>query len=323
MNLSGIIEYLEPLWGELRGCMKDALATDIQLLSRTNGNILDHSGKMLRPMIALLVAQACGQANVDSCRYAAAVELLHNATLLHDDVADESMERRGVPTVNATLGSHSAVLIGDFWLAKTMNVIFDAEHRRTDVLSLFSKTLVHLAEGEMLQLEKAGLADTSEKDYLRIIFCKTASLFVSSCEAAAISVDAPEEYYSAAGKFGHAAGMAFQIKDDILDYAGDSLLGKPVGLDIRERKITLPLLCALEGSEREQEIRAMVRDVCECPENCEKVREFVRSRHGVEKAAAVLSSYVSEAVEALRVFPDSEARRHLEELARFIELRNL
>jgi len=323
MNRSEILAFLGPCWDRTGALMKDALSSDINLLNTTNETILSHSGKMLRPMLALLMAGACGQVNDDSCRYAAAVEILHNATLIHDDVADASMERRGMPTVNATLGSSAAVLVGDFWLAKTMDLLMlngDCDRR---VLKLFSRNLVELAEGEMLQLEKASSGDTDMDAYLRIIFCKTASLFVSSCTVAALSVSAPEAYTDAAEKFARACGMAFQIKDDILDYAGSDSLGKPVGADLREKKITLPLLCALEGSDAEGEIRRMVRELGSHPEYCDVIREHVFRRRGVEKAAAILKSYVDEAENALSVLPDSRSKEYLSELARFIEVRKV
>ena len=280
---------------------------------------------MLRPVLTLLMAKAVGgNATECSCRYAAATELLHNATLLHDDVADESLERRGVPTVNATLGANAAVLVGDFWLARAVEMVLASKDDHDDnVVNLFSKTLVDLAEGEMLQLEKASSADTQEKDYFRIIGCKTASLFEAACESAAVSVNAPDEYRQAARAYAHAAGVAFQIKDDILDYAGNAQLGKPLGIDLKEQKITLPLLCAMQGSPREAEIRGMIRDIHDHPEYCDEVRAFVEERGGVEMAAARLDGFIEQAERSLDVLPDSKARTFLVELVRFNAFRNV
>ena len=318
LNRERILEYLGPDWDRVSFLMRSAVKSDIGLLSSTNEAVLNHPGKLLRPTLALLVARACGQSNDNSCKVAASTELLHNATLIHDDVADCSSERRGKPSVNNALGPGHAVLVGDFWLAKTMEMMMDIGGLKDRVASFFSKTLVDLAEGEMLQLEKASEADTTEDDYFRIIYCKTASLFEAACASAALSVGAPEEYVAAVRTYAKAAGLAFQIRDDIFDYEEDAEIGKPVGIDLLEKKITLPLLCALKGSLREKEIRALVRDIDKCPVNCQKVREFVKEHHGSELALARLESFVGTAIGALDALPESEAKEHLKSLARYI-----
>ena len=318
-----IQEFLGKDWTRVQDLIRGALATDIGLLNTTNDNLLSHSGKMLRPVLTLLMARAAGGCATDtSCCYAAATELLHNATLLHDDVADESTERRGAPTVNAILGAPAAVLVGDFWLARAVEMVLEASEDHNGVVTLFSKTLVDLAEGEMLQMEKAVNADTSEDDYFRIIACKTASLFEAACESAAVSVHASDEYRKAARDYAHYAGIAFQIKDDILDYAGNSALGKPLGIDLKEQKITLPLLCAMAGSPREQEMRNKVRDIHSHPEYLDEVRGFVASRGGVEMAARRLDSFILKAEAALDILPDTAARNYLVQLVRFNAFRN-
>ena len=296
--------------------IRESLHSDVNLLADTNDRILSNSGKLLRPLIALLVARALGTPSEDSHRFAAATELFHNATLLHDDVADGSTQRRGHPTVAALLGPSAAVLVGDYWLARAVNLVVDAEHCDAGI-RLFSRTLTELAEGEMLQLEKAALADTTEADYLRIIHCKTASLFCAAVETAALSVDAGPAAQAAARAFAEAFGTAFQIKDDILDYAGTDALGKPIGVDLKERKITLPLLGALAGSPREEEIRTMVRQIPEHPEHCEEIRRFVLERDGIGYAIRKLGDWVDRAVEALDVFPDGPAKEALTVIARY------
>ena len=237
MKRAEVIEYLGDDWTRCGERMNRALESDIDLLNRTNGSILEHGGKKLRPMLSLLVARALSsegaQLSEDSIRYATAVELLHNATLLHDDVADRSDTRRGVPTVMSLLGSSAAVLVGDFWLVRAVDEVLSAENHKLEVIALFSKTLSDLAEGEMFQLQKAGSDDTTEEDYLKIIYCKTASLFVTACVAAAKSVNAAPQQEEMMRRYATALGIAFQIKDDILDYAGGDL-GKPVGQDLRE-----------------------------------------------------------------------------------------
>lgn len=302
--------------------MRDSLHTDVDLLKDTNENILNNSGKLLRPMILLLTAKACGEITEDTVRFAAAIELLHNATLMHDDVADESAERRGRPTVVSLLGPSAAVLVGDFWLARAVELVIGS-NRHSRVASLLSKTLTDLSEGEMLQLEKASSADTDEQTYYRIIYCKTASLFEAAAAAAADSVGASDELFEAACKFGRYMGIAFQIKDDILDYAGTEELGKPVGIDLKEQKITLPLLGALRNSPREEEIRGMIRDIHSKPENCVKVRDFVWEENGVDYAAARLDEFIGKAVSALDMFPESIAKDYLIEIAQFNAFRKV
>ena len=320
MSREDMLTFLGEDWTAVQRIIADALRSDVGLLNIVNAEILSHGGKMLRPMVTLLMAGACGEINEDSQLYAAASELLHNATLLHDDVADESDTRRGMPTMRSRLGPSRAVLLGDFWLAKAVDVILKA--KTSDVVrSIFSRTLSDLAEGEMLQLEKSGTADTSVKDYLRIIHCKTASLFETAGLSGALSAGAPKSYVDAAGEYARALGTAFQIKDDILDYTGDGSLGKPVGIDLLEKKITLPLLCAMEGSPRETEIRKAVLQIDSHRENYEEISKFVAEREGVRKAGEVLNEYVESAVKALETLPQSRYTDYLAEIARYNSVR--
>jgi len=316
VNRQEIIAFLGADWDRVLALIRGKLHSDVGLLERTNADILSNSGKLLRPLVSLLVAKALGTPTEDSVRFAATAELLHNATLLHDDVADGSTQRRGRPTVAALLGPSAAVLVGDYWLARAMDLVVEAD-RRDAAIRMYSRTLTDLAEGEMLQMEKASSADTTVQDYLRIIHCKTASLFSSAAGTAAVSVDASTAQLEAARAFAEAFGTAFQIKDDILDYAGTDALGKPVGVDLRERKITLPLLGALEGSPREEEIRTMVREIPEHPEHCEEIRRFVLDRDGIGKAVRRLGEWVDRAVKALEAFCDGPAREALIEIANY------
>jgi len=317
-----IIEYLGKDWDRVLTLIRDRLHSDVGLLADTNDRLLSNAGKLLRPMIALLIAKAVSAPTQDCISCAAASELLHNATLIHDDVADESSERRGRPTLSALFGAGTAVLVGDYWLARAVGLVVDTEHRDS-IIRAFSKTLAELAEGEMLQLEKAASCDTLEQDYLRIIHCKTASLFRAVSEAAALSVDATPAQLEAARSYGSALGIAFQIKDDILDYAGTDALGKPVGVDLKEQKITLPLLAALEGSPREAEIRSLVREIPSHPENCERIRDFVMECGGIELAARRLEDWIEQAIRSLDAFADSPAKDYLAEIARYNQFRQV
>ena len=308
--------YLGADWDRMLDLIRSGLHTEVGLLEDTNSRILGNFGKLLRPMITLLISRAIAEPTEDSIRYAAAAELFHNATLMHDDVADGSTERRGRPTVAALLGPSAAVLVGDYWLARAVDLIVASEHSG-EAIRLYSRTLTALAEGEMLQLEKASSADTSEEDYLRIISYKTGSLFCGAAATGALSVDASPEPRAAAVTFADALGKAFQIKDDILDYVGTDALGKPLGADLREQKITLPLLGALEGSPRAAEIRAMVREIPSHPEYCDRIRAFVAERDGIRFAVRRLGDWVERSVQALDAFADSPAKEFLGEIARY------
>lgn len=321
MSLNEIRQFLKPLMERVETRIDASLRSDIALLDATNRSLRENGGKLLRPMLGLLVGGACGTVNEDTVRYAAATELLHNSTLLHDDVVDGATERRGLPTVATLLNGPAAVLIGDFWLVRCMQTILDADRYSERVLRIYAKTLAHLAEGELLQMQKASSGDTTEADYLRIIFSKTASLFEASAVAAAISVGAPEEVREAVGDFARNLGLAFQIKDDIFDY--DSLsaeVGKPVGIDLQEQKITQPLLCALETvSEAEAAaVRKKVVRILDHPELSTEIRDFVLSHDGVSLAYRKLDEHIGRAISCLDVLPDSREKGYLIELARYV-----
>ena len=322
MGRERIIEFLGDDWVRMQEYLKSGLGTDVPLLSEINGGILAHPGKMLRPMTALLLGRACGGTTEATVRYAAVSEMLHNATLMHDDVADESPQRRGRPTLRSLIGPNSAVLVGDFWLAKSVDLMV-RDHIDQKVVEAYSRTLVHLAEGEMLQMQMAESGLTGEQEYYRIIYCKTASLFESVGYSAAVSTGAPEEYVRAAVAYSKALGMAFQIKDDILDYCGE-MTGKPVGADLKERKITLPLLGAMKNVPgQESRIREMVRQAQDHPGYCSEIHAFVMDNGGIEYASRELGKFIAEAVSALGALPGREAAGMLAEIAEYNAVRDL
>lgn len=327
MDISGVKEYLGADWIAVQDRIAGSLESDIDLLNQTNRSILAHSGKQLRPILALLAARACsadGCASEATVRYAAAAELMHNATLLHDDVADDSDQRRGVPTIRSLMGPTVSVLLGDYWLVKAMDLILGSHEADSQVIRIFSRTLSDLAEGELLQLQKAQSCDTTEADYLRIIYSKTASLFEASCVSAALSVGASSEAVVAMRTYAVALGRAFQIKDDLLDYDGTESVGKPLGVDILEQKMTMPLLGALAnaGAEEEARVRALVKDIVGHPEHRDEIVAFVKANGGMEYATGRLDFYVMEAVAALSVLPDSFEKELLEKLAHFTAKRD-
>lgn len=326
MDIKVVKDFVGSDWTAVQECISSSLHSDIALLDKTNESILSNSGKQLRPLLTLLFARACsgGKVTEATIRYAAAAELLHNATLLHDDVADGSTQRRGVPTVMSLMGPSVAVLIGDYWLVKALDMILMDTPSDPIVIKIFSKTLSALAEGELLQLQKAQNGDTVEEDYLRIIYNKTASLFEAACLSAALSVGVSESMEQAARDYAVALGIAFQIQDDILDYSGTDSVGKPLGVDVLEQKITIPLLGALGNvSEQEQmRVRKMVNDIVGHPELRDEIVAFVKENGGLEYARRRLDEYVDKAVHALDVLPDSQEKEYLKELAYFTARRD-
>ena len=326
MDIKVVKDFVGSDWTAVQECISSSLHSDIVLLDKTNESILSNSGKQLRPLLTLLFARACsgGKVTEATIRYAAAAELLHNATLLHDDVADGSTQRRGVPTVMSLMGPSVAVLIGDYWLVKALDMILMDTPSDPIVIKIFSKTLSALAEGELLQLQKAQNGDTVEEDYLRIIYNKTASLFEAACLSAALSVGVSESMEQAARDYAVALGIAFQIQDDILDYSGTDSVGKPLGVDVLEQKITIPLLGALGNvSEQEQmRVRKMVNDIVGHPELRDEIVAFVKENGGLEYARRRLDEYVDKAVHALDVLPESQEKEYLKELAYFTARRD-
>lgn len=326
MDIKQVKEFVGSDWTAVQERIVSSLQCDINLLNKTNESILSHSGKQLRPLLTLLFARACngGKITEATVRYAAAAELLHNATLLHDDVADCSDKRRGVPTIMSLMGPSVAVLIGDYWLVKALDIILAEAPSDTSVIKIFSRTLSALAEGELLQLQKAQNGDTVEEDYLKIIYNKTASLFEAACLSAALSVGASKEMEQAAIDYSYALGLAFQIQDDILDYSGTDSVGKPLGVDVLEQKITIPLLGALSNvSEQEQaRVRSLVNDIVGHPEHRDEIVTFVRENGGLDYSRKRLDEYVEQAVRALDVLPECLEKEYLKALAYFTAKRD-
>ena len=319
MDITDIKTFLAAPMAEVSALMDESLRSDIALLDATNRSLLSQGGKMMRPVLSLLAAGACG-IKADSIRFAAAAEMIHNATLLHDDVVDGASLRRGRPTVMSILNGPASVLVGDYWLVKAIRCILDAERYSERVIRLFSKTLSDLAEGELLQLQKASKADTTREDYIRIIYSKTASLFEAAVLSGAVSADAPEEWTAALAGYARNLGLAFQIKDDIFDYTGGEVLGKPVGIDLTEQKITLPLLCALDAVPEEEAstVRPLVGQISDMPDLAVRVRDFVLEHDGVPRAVKEMEKYIDEAVFCLAELPETEEKSYLAKIARFV-----
>lgn len=327
MDISGVRNYLEADMLRVRELIESSLRSNIALLNDTNKSILSHGGKMIRPMMAILIARACSSGHIteDTLRFAATAELLHNATLLHDDVADDSSSRRGAPTVMSLLGGRASVLLGDYWLVQAVDKILQADDHKNEVIRLFANTLKDLAEGEMLQLEKASSGDTEESDYYRIIYNKTASLFEAASVSAAISVGASEEKRLAAKNYAVNIGIAFQIRDDIFDYQEGNSTGKPAGLDISEQKITLPLLGAIHAAP-EQESAAVRKKIVAIQDNPgfqQEIIDFVNQYNGLGYAGKKLKEFVGKAIISLEAFPEGTDKEYLKALANYVAIREL
>lgn len=307
-------QFLGKDWTDFQRLFAGSLSSDIPLLDKANRFILEHGGKKLRPTFALLIATALrGRCNEHVVSCAAAAELLHTATLMHDDVADDAPTRRGVPTARAMYSPTTAVLLGDFWLSRAMNLIIDHPDKR--VLHIFSKCLGDLAEGEMLQLEKAQRADATEDDYRRIIYSKTTSLFESAMVSAAFSVNADEAETECCRRYAIHIGQSFQMMDDILDYSPELSTGKPAGQDILEKKITLPLFSLFARAPRAvaREIRRRLRN----PDTAlvSDIFSLVRQYDALSRARETLQDEVRKAVAALNPLPPSQAKDYLVKLA--------
>lgn len=315
--LDSVKSELVAEWEDFEALMASTLRSDCGLLEKINKYLLDNSGKKLRPLLALAAASAAGRCTEAAVTCAAVSELMHTATLLHDDVVDESDLRRGAPTVRSLFSTGTSVLMGDYWLSKAVNLLVGLGNLR--IMRLFSVTIEDLASGELLQMEKASSLDTSEQDYMEIIRCKTASLFVSSVESAAIASGASEESVSALGRYALKLGLLFQIRDDILDYDSSVKTGKDADCDISERKITLPLLCAFEavaGSRERITARMSEIDVSDPSSEANRrivreVKDFVMNNGGIEAARKKMRLLADEAAAALDVLPEGGYRSFL------------
>lgn len=287
-----------------------SVKTKVSLLDTILSYIVKRKGKQVRPMMVLLTASACGEIGPRTYRGASLVELLHTATLVHDDVVDDSYKRRGFFSINALWKNKIAVLVGDFLLSR--GLLLSIEHKDFDMLEIVSDAVKRMSEGELLQLEKARKLDIREEDYYDIIGKKTASLFASCCAIGAASVNSSAEVQDAMRAFGENAGMAFQIKDDLFDFGTDDT-GKPKGTDIKERKMTLPLIYALsqaESSEKKKIIRYIKSDKPD-PQKVQTVIDFIVHSGGPVYARKRMEEYRQKALQSLEILPESQHKQHL------------
>lgn len=296
---------------------KEAAKSNAPLLDRIMRYVVKRKGKQLRPMFVLLSARLCGSITESTYRAASMIEILHTATLVHDDVVDDSDERRGFFSVYALWKTKASVLIGDYLFAKGLLLALEQNDYR--VLHLISNAVKQISEGELLQLEKARTLNIQEDVYYEIIRNKTASLLASACAAGAWSASGDEEKTEQLRLFGEYVGMAFQIKDDLFDYASDKI-GKPTGNDIKEKKLTLPLIYTLKKSDKKtrQEIIYIIKNKNNEASQVKKVAEIVTNSGGIQYATDKMNEFYSKAKSILYYFPDNESRKGLEDLINFV-----
>jgi octaprenyl-diphosphate synthase len=297
-----------------------SMRTKVLLLDKIMNYIVKRKGKQMRPMFVFLSAGTCGQINESTFRGASMIELLHTASLVHDDVVDDSSHRRGFFSVNALWKNKIAVLVGDFLL--TRGLILSMENKDYDILGIVTEAVKVMSEGELLQMEKSRGLDITEDVYYDIIKQKTASLIASCCGVGASSAGASPEIIAKMKLFGEKVGMAFQIKDDLFDY-GEDEIGKPVGIDIKEKKMTLPLIHALSKAawlEKRRIIR-IVKNESEKPKKVKEVIDFVKKSGGIEYATTAMNRFYKESLEILNTFPDSKYKTSLLGLVEFTILR--
>lgn len=298
-----------------------SMKTRVLLLDKIMNYIVKRKGKQMRPMFVFLSAGATGQISESTYRGASLIELLHTATLVHDDVVDNADYRRGFFSVNALWKNKIAVLVGDFLLSR--GLILSIEHKDFDLLGIVTNAVREMSEGELLQMEKSRQLNITEEVYFEIIRQKTASLISSCCAVGACSSGASVEVVDKMKLFGEKIGMAFQIKDDLFDY-GEDVIGKPVGIDIKEKKMTLPLIYALSKASwmESRRILKIIRNESENPKKVKEVIEFVRQSGGIEYAKDRMNTFHQDALELVADIPDSAYKRSLIQLVQFTIERN-
>ena len=296
---------------------RESMRSQVPLLDKITYYIVRRKGKQVRPMFVFLSAKLCGTISDSTFAAASLVELLHTATLVHDDVVDDAYERRSFFSINALWKNKIAVLVGDYLFSQGM--LLALKNKEFRLLEIVSDAVKAMSEGELLQIEKARRLDIEESVYYEIIRQKTASLIGAACSAGAASSTADESIIERMRLFGEKIGIAFQIRDDLFDFGSDDV-GKPLGIDIKEKKMTLPLIFALEKaapSERREVIRTIRRHSNQ-PEKVKQVIEFVQRSGGLDYARQAMYDYRKAAFELLYTFPPSPVRQALEDLVVFV-----
>ncbi|PID87911.1 MAG: polyprenyl synthetase [Bacteroidia bacterium] len=318
LPIAKIKELNAPEMQHFEKFFKQSLKSNVPLLDSVMRYIIRRKGKQMRPMLVFLSAKIAGEVTQSTYTAAALIELLHTATLVHDDVVDDAAKRRGFFSVYALWKSKIAVLTGDFLLSK--GLLLSVKHKEFDLLEIVSEAVKEMAEGELLQIEKARRLNISEEDYLKVIHKKTASLIAACTATGAKSANADAHTIEKLKTFGKYAGIVFQIKDDLFDYQTNNLTGKPSGNDIKERKITLPLIYALQkcSFSKKQKILHILRFRRKNPKQIRKIISFVEESGGIQYAEEKMNFYKDKALTLLDDFPDNEAKFALQGLIEYI-----
>jgi len=296
---------------------RESMKTSAPLLDKITQYIVKRKGKQIRPMFVFLSAHVTGEVTDKTYRAGMLIELLHTATLVHDDVVDDSNERRGFFSLNGIWKNKISVLVGDFLLSK--GLLLSTQNGDYQLLEIVTNAVKLMSEGELLQIEKARRLDIVEEVYFEIIKRKTASLIASCCACGAASNDSPAETIQLMSDFGEKIGIAFQLKDDLFDYENSHLIGKPTGIDIKEQKMTLPLIYALNNTDKttKRAIIRVVKNNNNDPKKVSEVIDFVNKSGGIQYATQKMNEYKDEALKLLDAFPETTYKRSLIDLVNF------
>lgn len=320
LSVKEIMAPIDSEMNEFEVRFRESMKSKVPLLDKITHYIIRRKGKQMRPMFIFLTAKMLGEMNDKAYDAASLVELLHTASLVHDDVVDDANERRGFFSVNALWKNKIAVLVGDFMLSRVL--LLSIEKNNVRLLEIVARAVREMSEGELLQIEKARRLDITEEVYFDVIRQKTASLIATCCESGAVAVDR-EDMAPSMRKFGELVGLAFQVKDDIFDYGTPGNIGKPTGIDIRERKMTLPLIYTLNTApiEVKKELINIVKNHNENPKKVQRAIELVHQHGGIEYAHKKMMELKDEALNMLTEIPDSEAKRSIIGLVEYTTLR--
>ncbi len=303
---------------EFEGRFRSSMRSEVALLDKITHYIVKRKGKQMRPMFVFLTAKMLSDTNDQTYRAATLIELLHTATLVHDDVVDDASKRRGFFSINALWKNKVAVLVGDYLLSR--GLLLAVKHKDFHLLEITSNAVREMSEGELLQMEKARKLDITEEIYFNIIRQKTASLIASCCASGAASVSEDKEVIEQMRLFGETVGIAFQIRDDLFDYGSDANIGKPTGIDIKEKKMTLPLIYALNNSDRSEK-RFIINTIKNHNTDEKRVAQvigMVRDKGGIEYTVKRMKEYQQKALAMLESYPNNEARKSLVDLVNFV-----
>ena len=316
-SLSEITAPVSSNLSEFRSFFKETIKSDVFLLDQILSYLLRQKGKELRPTLVFMAANLFGSINNRTYIAATMIELLHTATLIHDDVVDEANSRRGFVSINKIWKNKAGVLLGDYLLSKGLLISLD--NKEYQLLQVQSKAVQKMSEGELRQLKTAGLFNMTEERYFQIISEKTASLIATCCECGAISVTDDPEMHKLMEDVGLCVGIAFQIRDDLFDY-GVYDIGKPKRNDIQERKVTLPLIKAMELSPKKESarIRALMKKRKKTSANVDEIVNFVHSSGGMDSAKAMMYDYANKAIALLERIPDSSAKSDFIDLIQYV-----